>query len=73
MTDDIKCSTDNNISTFDKSIRVWLGLAMIVGSIQDGNLLPWSAVGLFLVASAWLGFCPLYASIGFRSAACKSI
>jgi len=62
----------DNISMFDKSIRVWIGLAMIVGSIQDGALLPWSAIGLFLVASAWLGFCPLYAGIGFRTPVYKS-
>jgi len=55
-----------NVSTFDKSIRVWFGLAMIVGSIQNAALLPWSAAGLMLIVSAWLGFCPVYAVTGFR-------
>jgi len=54
------------VSTFDKSIRVWLGLAMVVGSIQDAHLLPWTVVGALLVSTAWLGFCPLYAITGFR-------
>ncbi len=55
------------ISRFDRSIRVWFGLAMIVGSIQDANLLPWTVVGVLLVSTAWLGFCPLYAISGFRT------
>jgi len=55
------------ISSFDRSIRVWIGLAMIVGSIQDAHLLPWSMVGTLLVSTAWLGFCPLYAATGFQS------
>jgi len=54
------------ISTFDKSIRVWIGLAMIVGSIQDAHLLPWTVVGALLISTAWLSFCPLYAATGFR-------
>jgi len=54
------------ISTFDQSIRVWIGLAMIVGSIQDAHLLPWTVVGALLISTAWLGFCPLYAATGFR-------
>jgi len=55
-----------HISTFDKSIRVWIGLAMIVGSIQDAQLLPWTVVGAFLISTAWLGFCPMYAISGCR-------
>jgi len=54
------------VSTFDKSIRVWFGLAMIVGSIQNAALLPWTVIGTFLVVTAWLGFCPVYAVTGFR-------
>jgi len=54
------------VSAFEQSIRVWLGLAMIVGSIQDAHLLPWAVIGALLVATAWLGFCPLYAATGFR-------
>jgi len=54
------------VSTFDKSIRVWFGLAMIVGSIQDADLLPWSAIGALLIVTAWQGYCPLYALSGFR-------
>jgi len=57
----------NNISRLDKSIRVWVGMAMIVGSVQSSDLLPWSMVGAFLTASAWLGFCPAYAAMGYRS------
>jgi len=54
------------VSAFEQSIRVWLGLAMIVGGIQDAHLLPWTVIGALLLATAWLGFCPLYAVTGFR-------
>ncbi len=59
------------VSTFDKSIRVWFGLAMIVGSIQDAHLLPWAVIGALLVVTAWLGFCPLYAVTGLRPQALR--
>jgi len=55
-----------HVSTFDKSIRVWFGLSMIVGSIQDTHLLPWTVIGVLLAVTAWLGFCPLYAVTGLR-------
>ncbi len=54
------------VSAFEQSTRVWLGLAMIVGSIQDAHLLPWTVIGTLLVVTAWLGFCPLYAVTGLR-------
>ncbi len=54
------------VSAFDKSIRVWFGMAMIVGSIQNAQLLPWTVIGTLLLVSAWLGFCPFYAVTGFR-------
>ncbi len=55
------------VSSFDKSIRVWFGSAMIIGSIQNAHLLPWTVIGMLLVVTAWLGFCPLYAVTGFRT------
>jgi len=58
------------VSTFDKSIRVWFGLAMIVGSIQDAHLLPWAVVGALLIVTAWLGFCPVYAGTDLRPKHC---
>jgi len=57
--------TQGQISIFDQSIRVWIGLSMMVGSIQNADVLPWSAVGLMLIISAWQGFCPVYAVTGF--------
>jgi len=57
----------NNISRLDKSVRVWIGLAMIVGSIQNNDLLPWTMVGVFLLTTAWQGLCPLYAAFGHRT------
>jgi len=39
---------------------------MMVGSIQNADVLPWSAVGLMLIITAWQGFCPVYAVTGFH-------
>jgi len=57
-----------NISRLDRSVRVWVGLAMIVGSVQNNDLLPWTLVGAFLIGTAWQGFCPLYAATGYSPA-----
>jgi len=62
----VKKNMAGDISAFDKSIRVWIGLSMIVGSIQNAGLLPWSAIGALLLVTAWQGYCPLYALSGFR-------
>ncbi|TLS66123.1 DUF2892 domain-containing protein [Mariprofundus erugo] len=59
-----------NISRLERSVRLWFGLAMIVGCIQAGSLLPWSAIGLMLVLTVIAGFCPMYAMAGFRTQIC---
>lgn len=56
-----------NISRLDRSVRVWVGASMIVGSIQNLDLLPWSMIGMMMIATAWQGFCPLYAAAGYRT------
>lgn len=56
-----------NLSMLDRSVRVWLGLSMIIGSFLNHDLLPWSMVGILLVATAWQGLCPFYAAIGLRT------
>jgi len=40
---------------------------MIVGSIRNVDLLPWSLLGMMMIATAWQGFCPLYAMAGYRT------
>ncbi|HCS12777.1 MAG: DUF2892 domain-containing protein [Zetaproteobacteria bacterium CG06_land_8_20_14_3_00_59_53] len=57
----------NNLGRLDKSVRVWLGASMIVGSIRNVDLLPWSLLGMMMIATAWQGFCPLYAMAGYRT------
>jgi len=56
-----------HISTFDKSVRVWFGLAMVILAIQSGSLLPWSVIGGFMLLTVVAGFCPLYAVAGFST------
>lgn len=60
----------SNVGSLDRIVRVVLGLALLAVPIVIG-LTPWSgisaAVGVVLLATAAIGFCPIYALFGLSS------
>ena len=56
----------SNVGSVDRILRIILGLALIAGAVQ-GALAPWGWVGLVLVFTAFIKFCPIYAVTGLSS------
>ena len=52
-----------NVGTIDKVIRVLIGLAL-VSLVFVGPQSPWGWIGIVPLATAVMGFCPLYSLIG---------
>jgi hypothetical protein len=55
-----------NVGTFDRSIRVVLGLALLFLYVT-GAIGAWGLIGLIPLATGMLGFCPLYRVLGIRT------
>ncbi len=54
-----------NLGSLDRIIRLVLGVALIAGGLL---LQTWfGAIGVILVLTAALGFCPLYAMFGITT------
>lgn len=58
-----------NVGTLDKTLRVIVGLALIA-MVFVGPQTPWGWIGVVPLATALLGFCPLYRLIGINT--CRS-
>jgi Protein of unknown function (DUF2892) len=60
----------SNVGGIDRILRIVLGLVLI-GLTLTGNIGVWGWLGLVLLATAAIGFCPLYPLIGFSSCPMK--
>jgi hypothetical protein len=60
-----------NVGGIDRILRVVLGLALIALTLT-GTIGVWGWIGLVPLATAALGFCPLYTMLGFSSCPHKS-
>jgi len=56
----------SNLATWDRVIRVVLGLVLIA-LVFVGPKTQWGWIGLILVATGLVSFCPLYRMIGFKT------
>lgn len=56
----------NNENTFDRVVRVILGLA-ILSLVFFGPRTPWGWVGLIPLVTGLVGSCPLYAVLGWST------
>jgi len=56
----------NNESSLDRLIRVVLGLALL-SLVVIGPKTMWGLVGLVLIATGLVGFCPLYRLVGIST------
>lgn len=52
-----------NVSTVDRWFRATLGLLLVAATLA-GLIGPWGWVGIVLLATAALSFCPLYTLLG---------
>lgn len=59
----------HNIGSTDRIIRLVVGLLIIVAGVYFGSW--WGAVGLVLLATAAVNWCPLYALVGMTTGAAK--
>ncbi|PKM42190.1 MAG: DUF2892 domain-containing protein [Gammaproteobacteria bacterium HGW-Gammaproteobacteria-1] len=54
-----------NVGTADKIVRIILGVALIGWGVVAGNWL--GAIGIVPLATALMGFCPLYPLVGMNT------
>jgi Inner membrane protein YgaP-like, transmembrane domain len=57
-----------NVGTVDRWVRVLLGLGLL-SLVFVGPKTMWGLVGLILVVTAGVSFCPLYAMFGWSTSA----
>ena len=55
-----------NIGTIDRMLRLGLGIVLIALTLF-GTIGIWGWLGLVLVGTAFLKFCPAYALFGFKT------
>jgi hypothetical protein len=60
-----------NVGGIDRVLRIVIGLALIALTLT-GTIGAWGWVGLVPLATAAMGFCPLYTLLGFSSCPTRS-
>jgi hypothetical protein len=60
-----------NVGGIDRVLRIVIGLALITLTLT-GAIGVWGWIGLVPLATAALGFCPLYTVLGFSSCPVKT-
>lgn len=59
-----------NVGTIDRVVRAVLGL-ILVALVFVGPQTPWGWIGLILIATAGMSWCPLYRLFGCQTTAAK--
>jgi hypothetical protein len=60
-----------NVGGIDRVLRIVLGLALLALTLT-GAIGAWGWIGLVPLATAAIGFCPLYTVLGFSSCPVKA-
>ncbi len=60
-----------NVGGIDRVLRIVIGLALIALTLT-GAIGAWGWIGLVPLATAAMGFCPLYTVLGFSSCPVKN-
>lgn len=58
----------SNVGTVDRVLRVVVGLVLL-GLAATGTLGAWAWIGIVPLATAAVGFCPLYPLLGLNTCA----
>jgi hypothetical protein len=61
----------SNVGGIDRVLRIVVGLVLIALTLT-GTIGVWGWIGLVPLATAAMGFCPLYTVLGFSSCPVKS-
>ena len=61
---------NRNVGGIDRILRIVIGLALIALTLT-GAIGVWGWVGLVPLATAAMGFCPLYTMLGFSTCPAK--
>ena len=59
-----------NVGSIDRVLRAVLGVVLVALAVT-GTIGPWGWIGLVPLATAALGFCPLYAMLGLSTCPMK--
>jgi hypothetical protein len=59
-----------NVGGVDRILRIVIGLVLI-GLAVTGTIGAWGWIGVVPLATAAMGFCPLYTMLGFSSCPAK--
>lgn len=60
----------SNVGGIDRILRIVLGLVLVALALT-GTIGAWGWIGVVPLATAALGFCPLYTVLGFSSCPLK--
>ena len=60
----------SNVGGIDRILRIVIGLVLI-GLAATGTIGVWGWIGVVPLATAAMGFCPLYTVLGFSSCPVK--
>ncbi len=61
---------NRNEGNIDRALRAIAGLGLI-GLTLAGSIGPWGWIGIVPLATAAIGWCPLYAALGINSCGLK--
>lgn len=59
-----------NIGAIDRALRILIGLALIAAA-ATGTIGLWGYLGVVLLLTGLIGWCPPYAMLGFNTCARK--
>ena len=52
-----------NVIVADRSTRMGLGLLLLASPVLELHTYPYNLLGLVLIATGAIGFCPIYAAV----------
>ena len=61
-----KTMSQLNVGNTDRAIRILLGVILVTLAIR-GTIGYWGYIGVVLVLTGGIAFCPLYTLLGFRT------
>lgn len=58
-----------NVGGIDRILRIVVGLALVAWAVMGGPV--WAWIGIVLLATGAMGFCPLYPLLGMSTCPAK--
>ena len=62
-----------NVGTLDRLLRIVLGIGLIYLAVTDPAISPWAWLGVPILFSSFMRFCPLYSVFHFSTCPTKEI